>query len=158
ASWHGVTTVLTGNCGFTLAAARPDDVGWLAQMLSRVEGMSAEALAIGLGWQGGGFGDYWRRFAGRIAVNAGGYVGHSAVRRFVMGDDASVRAARPDEIDAMRDLVRDAMREGALGFSSSQHDIHVAHDGREVPSNHAAPEELIGLCAVLAEFGRGAVE
>jgi len=158
ASWHGVTTVLTGNCGFTLAPARPDDVGWLAQMLSRVEGMSAEALAIGLGWQGGGFGDYWRRFAGRIAVNAGGYVGHSAVRRFVMGDDASVRAARPDEIEAMRDLVRDAMREGALGFSSSQLDIHVAHDGREVPSNHAAPEELVALAGVLGEFDAGALE
>ena len=95
---------------------------------------------------------------GASRVNAGGYVGHSAVRRFVMGDDASVRAARPDEIEAMRDLVRDAMREGALGFCSSQLDIHVAHDGREVPSNHAAPEELVALAARAGRVRRGALE
>ena len=157
-SWHGVTTVIAGNCGFTLAPARPGDTQWLAQMLSRVEGMSAAALGAGLRWQGGGFGDFWRRLDGRIGVNAGAYVGHSAVRRYVMGDDASRRAARADEIGAMQALVRQAMREGALGFSSSQLDIHVAHDGREVPSNHAAAEELIALCAVLAEFGHGAIE
>ncbi len=157
-SWHGVTTVIAGNCGFTLAPARPGDTEWLAQMLSRVEGMSAAALGTGLRWSGGGFGDFWRRLDGRIGVNAGGYVGHSAVRRYVMGDDASRRAARAEEIGAMQALVRQAMREGALGFSSSQLDIHVAHDGREVPSNHAAPAELIALCAVLAEFGHGAIE
>jgi N-acyl-D-aspartate/D-glutamate deacylase len=157
-SWHGVTTVIAGNCGFTLAPARPGDIEWLAQMLSRVEGMSAESLAAGLRWSGGGFGDFWRRLEGRIGVNAGGYVGHSAVRRYVMGDDASLRAARPDEVSAMQELVRQAMREGALGFSSSQLDIHVAHDGREVPSNHASPEEVVALCGVLAEFGRGALE
>ena len=157
-SWHGVTTVIAGNCGFTLAPARPGDTEWLAQMLSRVEGMSAEALGAGLRWQGGGFGDFWRRLDGRVGINAGAYVGHSAVRRYVMGDDASQRAARADEIGAMQALVRQAMREGALGFSSSQLDIHVAHDGREVPSNHAAPEELIALCSVLAEFGHGAIE
>jgi N-acyl-D-aspartate/D-glutamate deacylase len=157
-SWHGVTSVIAGNCGFTLAPARLSDCEWLAQMLSRVEGMSADALGAGLGWRGGGFGDFWRRLDGRIGVNAGAYVGHSAVRRFVMGDDASQRAARGSEIAHMQELVRQAMREGALGFSSSQLDIHVAHDGREVPSNFAAPEELVALCAVLAEFGHGAVE
>jgi N-acyl-D-aspartate/D-glutamate deacylase len=157
-SWHGVTTVIAGNCGFTLAPARSGDTEWLAQMLSRVEGMSPQSLAAGLHWRGGGFGDFWSRFDRRIGVNAGGYVGHSAVRRYVMGDDASLRTARADEIGAMQELVRCAMREGALGFSSSQLDIHVAHDGREVPSNHAAEEELIALCAVLAEFGRGAIE
>ncbi|MFN8643802.1 MAG: amidohydrolase family protein [Candidatus Binatia bacterium] len=157
-SWHGVTTVLAGNCGFTLAPARFGDSEWLAQMLSRVEGMSVATLTEGLRWKGGGFGEFWRRLEGRLGVNAGGYVGHSAVRRHVMGDEASQRPARADEIGQMQELVRQAMREGALGFSSSQLDIHVAHDGREVPSNFATPEELIGLCAVLAEFGRGAVE
>ncbi len=157
-SWHGVTTVLTGNCGFTLAPARVGDVAWLAHMLGRVEGMAPEALAAGLRWNGGGFGDFWRRVEGRIGVNVGSYVGHSAIRRCVMGDDASSRRARADEIVAMQAHVRQAMQDGAVGFSSSQLDIHVAHDGREVPSNHAAPEELIALCAVLAEFGRGAIE
>jgi len=158
ASWHGVTTVLCGNCGFTLAPARPEDTSWLAQMLSRVEGMAGPALSEGLHWTGGSFGDFWRRVEGRIGVNAGGYVGHSAVRRFVMGDAASERRATGDEVAAMQELVRAAMREGALGFSTSQLDIHVAHDGREVPSNHAAPEEVVALAAVLGEFGHGAVE
>jgi N-acyl-D-aspartate/D-glutamate deacylase len=153
-----VTTVLAGNCGFTLAPARPEDVDWLAAMLSRVEGMSRSALRTGLKFKGGSFADYWRRFDGRLGVNVGSYVGHSAVRRFVMGEAASERRATAGEIAAMQDLVRQAMREGAAGFSSSQLDVHVADDGREVPSNHAAPEEIVALAAVLAEFGRGAIE
>jgi len=157
-SWHGVTTVLTGNCGFTLAPAKPEDVDWLAAMLSRVEGMSRAALREGLRFRGGGFADYWRRFDGRLGVNAGSYVGHCAVRRFVMGDAASERHATQAEIAAMQQLVRAAMREGAVGFSTSQLDIHVGEDGREVPSNHADREEILALCAVLAEFGRGAIE
>jgi N-acyl-D-aspartate/D-glutamate deacylase len=156
--FHGVTTVLTGNCGFTLAPSKPEDVPWLAAMLSRVEGMSKEALAAGFRFQGGSFADFWKRHEGKLGVNASGYVGHSALRRFVMGDDASERQATPDEIAAMQELVRQAMREGALGFSTSQLDIHVGDDGREVPSNHASPEEVIALCAVLAEFDHGAIE
>jgi N-acyl-D-aspartate/D-glutamate deacylase len=156
--YHGVTTVLTGNCGFTLAPAKPEDVPWLAAMLSRVEGMSKEALAAGFRFGGGSFADFWNRHEGRLGVNAGGYVGHSAVRRFAMGDDASEREATREEIAAMQELVRQAMREGALGFSTSQIDIHVGDDGREVPSNHASAEEVIALCSVLAEFDHGAIE
>ncbi len=158
ASWHGVTTVLTGNCGFTLAPARPEDTGWLAQMLSRVEGMAPEALAAGLRWSGGSFGQYLHALDGRIAVNMGAYVGHSAIRRHAMGDAASDRRATPDEVAAMQTLVRQAMHDGAIGLSTSQLDIHVAHDGREVPSNHAAPEEIVALASVLAEFDHGALE
>jgi N-acyl-D-aspartate/D-glutamate deacylase len=157
-SWHGVTSVVCGNCGFTLAPARPEDCRWLTRMLSRVEGMSPEALFAGLRWQGGSFGDFWAGLEGRLGVNAGGYVGHSAVRRLVMGEDASERAARPDEVAAIQEQVRRAMREGALGFSSSQLELHVAHDGREVPSNFAAPQELIALASVLREFPRAALE
>jgi N-acyl-D-aspartate/D-glutamate deacylase len=157
-SWHGTTTVIAGNCGFTLAPAKPDDVDWLAGMLSRVEGMPRAALREGLKFAGGGFGDYWRRFDGRLGVNVGSFVGHSAVRRFVMGDDASSRTATADEIAAMQELVRQAMREGALGFSTSQLAIHVGEDGREVPSNHASREEIVALSSVLAEFDRGALE
>jgi len=157
-SWHGVTTVLTGNCGFTLAPAKPEDVDWLAGMLSRVEGMSRNALREGLRFRGGSFGDYWKRFDGRLGVNAGSYVGHCAVRRHVMGDAASVRAATAAEIGAMQELVRAAMREGALGFSTSQLEIHVGEDGRGVPCNHATSEEILALSAVLAGFERGALE
>jgi len=156
--YHGVTTVLTGNCGFTLAPARPEDVPWLAAMLSRVEGMSKDALAEGFRFDGGSFADFWGRHEGRLGVNAGGYVGHCAVRRWVMGDDASEREATAAEIASMQVLVRQAMREGALGFSTSQLDIHVGDDGREVPSNHASADEIIALCSVLAEFDHGAIE
>jgi len=157
-SWHGVTTVLTGNCGFTLAPAKPEDVDWLAGMLSRVEGMSRKALAEGLRFKGGSFGDYWRRFEGKVGVNVGSFVGHCAVRRWVMGDDASEREATVDEIAEMKELVRAAMREGAVGFSTSQIAVHCGEDGREVPSNHASAEEILELASVLSEFGRGAVE
>ena len=156
--WHGVTTVLTGNCGFTLAPARSEDVPWLAAMLSRVEGMSVEAMAAGFKFEGGGFGEFWDRLDGQLGVNAGGYVGHCAVRRFVMGEDASERAATAEEIAAMQELVRQAMREGAIGFSTSQLEIHADDQGRGVPSNHATAEEIVALCSVLAEFDRGAIE
>jgi N-acyl-D-aspartate/D-glutamate deacylase len=128
--WHGVTSVLAGNCGFTLAPAKPEDVEWLAGMLSRVEGMSRAALGAGLRFRGGSFGDYWKRFEGALGINVGSYVGHCAVRRFVMGDDASERTATPEEIAAMKELVRQSMREGALGFSTSQIEVHVGEDGR----------------------------
>ena len=114
-------------------------------MLSRVEGMSRAALREGLRFGGGSFADYWRRFDGRIGVNVGSYVGHSAVRRWVMGDDASNRAATADEVAAMQELVRQAMRDGAIGFSTSQLDIHVGEDGREVPSNHARRDEIVAF-------------
>jgi N-acyl-D-aspartate/D-glutamate deacylase len=158
ASWHGVTTLLTGNCGFTLAPAKPDDVEWLMLMLSRVEGMSADALAAGVTFEGGSFGDFLDGLEGRVGVNMGANVGHCAVRRFVMGDDASERAATDDEVAAMQDLVRAALAEGAIGFTSSQLELHVAHDGRGVPSNHAAASEIVALSSVLAEAGHGAIE
>src|SRR5688572_12877738 len=104
ASWHGVTTLLTGNCGFTLAPSKPEDLEWLLLMLSRVEGMSAEALAAGVTFAGGSFAEFLGGLEGNVGVNVGANVGHCAVRRFVMGDDASERTATDDEIDAMRQL------------------------------------------------------
>ena len=158
ASWHGVTTLLTGNCGFTIAPAKPDDLDWLLLMLSRVEGMSADALGVGVDFKGGTLADFLDNLEGRVGVNVGVNVGHCAVRRHVMGDDASERAATDDEITEMQQLVRQAMDDGAIGFTSSQLDLHVAHDGRGVPSNYAKPEELIALSSILREFGRGSIE
>jgi N-acyl-D-aspartate/D-glutamate deacylase len=158
ASWHGVTTVLTGNCGFSLAPARPEDLPWLCEMLSRVEGMSPAALAEGVTFRGGTFADFLAGLDGRVGVNVAANVGHCALRRYVMGDDASERVATPEEIDAMARLLREALAGGAIGFTSSQLELHVAHDGRGVPSNHAAPEELVALAGVLAERGRGSIE
>ena len=158
ASWHGVTTVLTGNCGFTLAPSRPADREWLLLMLSRVEGMSSDALTAGVDFAGGSVADFLDNLEGRVGVNVGVNVGHCALRRHVMGDDASERTATDDEVGAMQDLLRDAIHDGAVGFTSSQLEIHVAHDGRGVPSNYAAPDELVALASVLGEFGRGSIE
>ena len=158
ASWHGVTTLMTGNCGFTLAPSKPEDVDWLLLMLSRVEGMSADALRAGVPFRGGTLDDFLAGLDGRLGVNVGANVGHCAVRRYVMGDDASERTATDDEIEQMRVLVRAAFDQGAIGFTSSQLALHVAHDGRGVPSNHASPEELIALASVLHDVGRGSIE
>ncbi|MCU1456395.1 MAG: aminoacylase [Actinomycetia bacterium] len=155
ASWHGVTTVLMGNCGFTIAPAREGDVPWLLSMLSRVEGMPPPALEAGVTFPGGSVGDFLDGLDGRIAINAAAFVGHSAVRRYVMGDDSQTREATPDEIQAMQELVRAAMREGAAGFSTSQLVLHQAHNGLPVPSNLASHDEVVALSAVLAEFPYG---
>ena len=158
-SWHGVTTVITGNCGFSLFPADPDDVPWLLLMLSRVEGMPPASLAEGVTFAGGGCADFGVNLAAAgLGVNVGLQVGHSAVRRRVMGDAAVERAATDTEVAAMVALVRDAMREGAVGFSSSQLDLHVTHDGRPVPSNLAAPDELVALAGALADLPSGAIE
>jgi len=157
-SWHGVTTVFTGNCGFTFAPAKPDDVAWLLQMLSRVEGMSPAALSAGVPFAGGSFGDFLTSLEGRVGVNVGANVGHSAVRRWVMGPEASERPATAEEITAMRALVRRSIEEGAVGFTSSQLALHMDHDGRPVPSNLAGADELVGLAGELAGFDHGVIE
>src|SRR5262249_569203 len=118
ASWHGVTTVFTGNCGFTLAPSRPDDRDWLLLMLSRVEGMSSDALTAGVDFGGGSVADFLANLEGRIGVNLGANVGHCALRRHVMGDDASERTATDDEVARMQALLREALRDGAVGFTS----------------------------------------
>ncbi|CAB4584196.1 unannotated protein [freshwater metagenome] len=157
-SWHGVTTAMMGNCGFSIAPADPESVAWLIKMLSRVEGMEVAALLEGVDFRGGDYGDFLNGLEGRIGINLVGYVGHCAIRRLVMGAAASERAATPDEINQMAQLVRVAMAQGAIGFSSSQLDIHSDHDGKPVPSNLAEPAELIELCAVLSEFEHAVIE
>jgi N-acyl-D-aspartate/D-glutamate deacylase len=150
-SWHGVTTAMMGNCGFSIAPADPESVAWLINMLSRVEGMEVDALLEGVDFRGGDYGDFLNGLEGRIGINLVGYVGHCAIRRLVMGAEASERAATHDEITQMAQLVR-------TGFSSSQLDIHSDHEGKPVPSNLAEPDELIALCAVLSEFDHGVIE
>lgn len=157
-SWHGVTTALIGNCGFTLAPSKPEDLDWLVLMLAKVEGMSADALRVGVDFTGGSLGDFLRGLDGRIGINVASYVGHAAVRRWVMGAEASERAATDDEIRAMQALVDKAMRDGALGLSTSQLDVHADHEGKPVPPNLATPEEIVALSSVLANYSQGALE
>lgn len=157
-SWHGVTTVLTANCGFAIAPSKPEDVEWLVYMLAKVEGMSADALLEGVPFRGGSLGQFLSMLEGRIGVNMASYVGHAAVRRWAMGDAASERAATDDEIRAMQALVDQAMSEGAIGFATSQLDIHADHEGKPVPPNLATPDELVALASVLAGYDQGVLQ
>jgi N-acyl-D-aspartate/D-glutamate deacylase len=157
-SWHGVTTVVIGNCGFSLAPAKPEDLDFLIQSLARVEGMSTASLAAGVDFTGGSMRDLLDRFDGRIGVNVAQLVGHCAVRRWVMGDDASVRVATVDEIAEMQRVLRQALDDGGFGFSSSQLDVHADHDGRPVPSNLASADELVALSDVLARYPGSVIE
>jgi N-acyl-D-aspartate/D-glutamate deacylase len=147
---HGVTTVLGGNCGFTLAPMNEQSFGYLAAMLSRVEGMPLDSLLEGVDPSWTTFAEYLDRIDGQVAVNAGFLVGHSTVRRLVLGEDWQ-RAASDDEIDAMGRLVAQSLEDGALGFSSSWSDTHNDAAGDPVPSRYATEEELLRLCAELRE-------
>ena len=157
-SWHGVTTVVIGNCGFSLAPAKPQDLDFLIQSLARVEGMSTASLAAGVDFAGGSMRDLLDRFDGRIGVNVAQLVGHCAVRRWVMGDDASVRVATAAEIAEMTRVLEQALDDGGFGFSSSQLDVHADHDGRPVPSNLASADELVALSDVLARYPGSVIE
>jgi N-acyl-D-aspartate/D-glutamate deacylase len=157
-SWHGVTTVMIGNCGFSLAPAKTEDLPWLLKMLSRVEGMSEEALAAGVTFAGGSMADFLAGLDGRIGVNVAAFTGHAAVRRYVMGEAASERTATPAEIEEMCGVLRRSLEEGSIGLSTSQLELHRDHEGRPVPCNLATFDELEALAAVLAEFPFGAIE
>lgn len=136
-SLHGVTTIICGNCGFTLAPLRPEDADYLRRMMAQVEGMPLEALEQGLPWDWRNFGEFIGRFDGKLGVNAAFMVGHSAIRRMVMGPAATGNTASEAEVGQMLSLLHDALGEGALGFSTSLSFTHVDGDGQPVPSRFA---------------------
>ena len=159
--WHGVTSVVMGNCGFGVAPAKPDNRLLLMQMLENVEGMSLEALEEGLdGSRFESFAEYLDAIETRgTAVNVGAMVGHSAVRLDVMGLDSTERSARPDEVEAMARIVSEAIAAGALGFSSSTSRLRVGFAGKPVPSRLAdMASETIPLAEAVGRNGGGVVQ
>jgi N-acyl-D-amino-acid deacylase len=159
--WHGVTTVVMGNCGFGIAPARPAHRELLLRTLESVEGMSFDALVTGLGtdWPFETFGQYLDAIAVRgTAINVGALVGHTAVRIHVLGEEASEREATDGEVTAMRHTVAEALAAGALGFATSKAPTHVGFKGRPVPSRAAALSEIEALASCLGDAGRGVMQ
>ncbi len=149
---HGVTTVLGGNCGFSVAPLGPDDAAYIQKMMAVVEGIPLEALVSTGPWDWHTFAEYLDRVDHGLAVNAGFLVGHSTVRRVVMGEDATRVKASPEQVRAMVDLVADSVAGGALGFSSSLGEGHLDGDGRPVPSSSAGLDEFVALAGALRHY------
>ncbi len=146
---HGVTTVLGGNCGFSVAPLSADDAPYIQRMMAVVEGIPLEALESTGPWDWHSFADYLERIDTGLAVNAGFLVGHSTVRRAVMGDDATRTEASPEQVQAMVDLVGESVVGGALGFSSSLGEGHLDGEGRPVPSSWATLDEFVALAGAV---------
>ncbi len=152
----GVTTVVAGNCGFGIAPCKPEYRDLLARNLSIVEGMSIDALRAGVRWEYETFPEYLDMLEGTgIVPNMAIFAGHSVTRTYVMGEDASLRAARDDEIEAMRDLVKQALVAGAVGFATSYSHNHFGDDGLPMPSRLAERSETDALVGALAESDHG---
>lgn len=159
--WHGVTTAVMGNCGFGVAPMHPHDRKGIMRTLEKVEGMSYEALEAGLGldWPFESFPDYLGAIENSgNAINLAAFIGHTPVRLYVMGEDASEREATEAEVTAMAEIVRQAMAAGAIGFSTSQAATHHAFDGRPIPSRLAAFSEVDALVGAMAASGGGIMQ
>ncbi len=159
-AWHGVTTLVMGNCGVGFAPAAPDRRDWLIGLMEGVEDIPGTALAEGIRWDWESFPEYLDALdTRRWTMDVGTQVAHGAVRAYVMGErGARNEAAEPDDIEAMRVIVRDSLAAGALGFSTSRTIAHTAIDGEPVPGTFAAEDELFGIGAALAELGTGVFE
>ena len=143
--FHGVTTIMAGNCGFSVAPCRSDDRSFLADIFASVEDMDAKALDAVRWDRFETFAEFLTSLKGNLGVNFACYIGHSNVRRWVMGDDCYARAATDAEIDAMRGVIAEAMQAGAAGFSSSAAPTHLDIKGRPVPSRLSDRKELLAL-------------
>ena len=159
-SWHGVTTLVTGNCGVGFAPARPDRHEWLIGLMEGVEDIPGTALTEGMTWDWESFPEYLDALEQRRwTVDIGTQIAHGAVRAYVMGErGARNEPADPADIAEMKRLVKEAIAAGALGFSTSRTIAHLAIDGEPVPGTYAAEDELFGIGAALGELGTGIFE
>src|SRR5262245_20982743 len=154
---HGATTVIFGNCSLSLAPVRPGKADRLAEFLSYVEAIPMEVLrTVDFSWET--MPQYMDRLDRRLGLNAGTFIGHTAVRYYVMGDECQKRTATDAEIAAMQDIVRDAMKAGALGLSVSRNQGHYDPQGVHHPALWADEKEMFALCDVLRELGTGVIQ
>ena len=153
---HGVTTVLIGNFGFTIAPCKPEHRDVTMRNLVRVEGMSLKAMELGIDWGFESFSDYLDLLETKgVGPNVGAFVGHSSVRTYVMGDEAAHRPAMEAEVESMREIVTDALKAGAVGFATSTSPSHNGADGSPMPSRLADKQELRRLVGALGEQRKG---
>jgi N-acyl-D-aspartate/D-glutamate deacylase len=154
--WHGVTSVIMGNCGFALAPCRPEEREWFARCLTAVEDIPTEAMLAGIDWTWESFPEYLAT-VDRLpkAINYGAYIGHSALRMYVMGKRALSEKATEDDLARMAAAVEEAMRAGAMGFSSSRATTHVTPDDTPVASRIADWSEVDRLVGAMADLNAG---
>jgi N-acyl-D-aspartate/D-glutamate deacylase len=156
---HGVTTVVTGNCGLTLAPCKPESRDALIGTFVRVEAMPRESLQAGIPWEWTTHGEYLAALERRpLGLNVATLVGHCAVRQYAMGEASVEREANDAEIIEMEELVRQGMAAGAFGFSTNSNQTHFREDGKPVPSRFSSLEEIARLCRVVGESQRGLVQ
>lgn len=156
--WHGITTVIPGNCGLTLAPCRPEDREGILGSFVRVEAMPLQVLKSAVSWEWETFPEYLNHLDRRLGVNVAALVGHCALRQYVMGEEACERAATPGEIGRMKEILRESIQAGAMGFSTNQNPVHMRADGKPIASRFATEEEIIGLAGVLGELNRGSIQ
>jgi N-acyl-D-aspartate/D-glutamate deacylase len=156
-SWHGVTTVIGGNCGFTLAPLKERDADYTRKMMAQVEGMPLQALENGVPWSWETFGQYLDTLDGHVGVNAGFLVGHCALRRFVLGEDFT-RPSTSAELGEITDLLDRSLGAGGLGLSTTRSTTHIDAEGEAVPSRWASEEEVLALCQVVSRHDGTSLE
>jgi N-acyl-D-aspartate/D-glutamate deacylase len=156
--FHGVTTLIPGNCGLSLAPCHPQDRDNVIGSFVRVEAMPSQVLREAVKWEWTTFPEYLARLGQKLGVNVAALMGHCALRQFVMGEESSERAATPGEIEQMKHILREGLAAGAIGFSTNQNRRHMREDGRPIPSRLATDEEILDLAGVLGEVNRGSVQ
>src|SRR3954454_13510852 len=150
--WHGVTSVVMGNCGFTLAPTRPEHRPVIARTLENVEGMSVEALTEGIDWSFETFPEYLDAIDRTpTRLNVASMIGHTALRIYTLGDEATERVATNEEIERMRAIVGEAIDAGAIGFATSKSPTHSGDAGKPVPSRAASLDEITRIASVMGE-------
>jgi N-acyl-D-aspartate/D-glutamate deacylase len=156
--YHGVTTIVGGFCGFSIAPITADAAPYIQRMLARVEGMPLATLEAAVPWDWSSFGEFLGKLDGKVGLNAGFFAGHSAIRRVAMGERAVGEAAEPDDIERMRALLDRALGEGALGLSSTVSPTHNDAEGRPVPSRWAEHAEFVELARVVSRHEGAGLE